>query len=189
MLARLFMTLPILLACSLATAAEAAESAHDFAFDAIEGHPLPLSSYEGKVVLVVNTASLCGFTPQYADLQAIWERYRDRGFVVLGVPSNDFGNQEPGGEDEIKMFCEINYDIDFPMTGKVQVKGEDAHPFYKWAAGQAGPAGTPRWNFHKYLIGPEGDLVTWFSTPTEPTSREVADAIEAQLARAEASGG
>ncbi len=189
MLARLLMTLPILLTGSFGAAADAPDSAHDFVFTAIEGHKLPLSSFEGKVVLVVNTASLCGFTPQYADLQAIWERYRDRGFVVLGVPSNDFGNQEPGGEDEIKMFCEVNYDIDFPMTSKVQVKGEDAHPFYKWAAGQVGPAGTPRWNFHKYLIGPEGDLVTWFPTPTAPTSGTVSGAIEAQLARAKPSGG
>jgi glutathione peroxidase len=189
MLARLIMTLPILLAGDTADAAEAVESAHDFAFTAIEGGPLPLSSFEGNVVLVVNTASLCGFTPQYADLQKIWERYRERGFVVLGVPSNDFGSQEPGTEDEIKMFCEVNFDIDFPMTSKVRVTGEDAHPFYKWAAGQVGPAGTPRWNFHKYLIGPEGDLVTWFSTPTVPTSGKVSGAIEAQLSRANPPGG
>jgi glutathione peroxidase len=189
MLARLFMTLSLLVIGNVAAAAATAGSAHDFTFTAIEGDPLPLSSFEGKVVLVVNTASLCGFTHQYADLQAIWERYRERGFVVLGVPSNDFGNQEPGTEDEIKTFCEVNFDIDFPMTTKVQVKGNDAHPFYKWAAGQVGPAGAPRWNFHKYLIGPERDLVNWFPTPTAPTSGKVSSAIEAQLARARPSGG
>ncbi len=187
---RLAIALLMLLAGGMpAAAASAAKSAHDFTFTAIEGGPLPLSDYRGKVVLVVNTASFCGFTRQYDGLQAVWERYRDRGFVVLGVPSNDFGNQEPGTEDEIKRFCEVNFNIDFPMTSKVPVKGDDAHPFYKWAAGEVGSSGTPRWNFHKYLIGPEGELVNWFSTRTEPTSREVADAIEAQLARAEASGG
>jgi len=189
MIARLLMTLPVLLAGGIAAGEEPSQSAHDFTFTAIEGGPLPLSSFEGKVVLVVNTASLCGFTPQYADLQAIWERYRGRGFVVLGVPSNDFGNQEPGTEDEIKTFCEVNFDIGFPMTSKVRVTGEDAHPFYKWAAGQVGPAGTPRWNFHKYLIGPEGELVGWFSTPTAPTSDKVSGAIEAQLSRAGPAGG
>jgi len=185
--------LPIVLSLaavmSPAAAAESGRSAHDFTFTAIEGGPLPLSRFSGKVVLVVNTASFCGFTPQYKGLQAIWERYRERGFVVLGVPSNDFGGQEPGTETEIKTFCEVNYDIDFPMTAKVEVRGANAHPFYKWAAGRVGPAGTPRWNFHKYLIGPDGDLVTWFSTKTEPTSGEVTAAIEAQLARVSGTGG
>ena len=116
MLARLFMMLSILVIGNVATAAETTGSAYDFTFTAIEGDPLPLSNFEGKVVLVVNTASLCGFTHQYADLEAIWERYRERGLVVLGVPSNGFGNQEPGTEDQIKTFCAVNFDIDFPMT-------------------------------------------------------------------------
>jgi len=188
------LTLPVTLLALVAWSASAAaagpaQSAYDFAFTAIEGGPLPLSGYQGKVVLVVNTASFCGYTPQYEDLQAVWERYRDRGLVVLGVPSNDFGGQEPGTEAEIKTFCEVSYGVDFPMTAKVEVKGAGAHPFYKWAAGRAGPEGAPQWNFHKYLIGPEGDLVGWFSTPTKPTSPAVTAAIEAQLARMSRTGG
>ncbi len=189
MLSRLAMTLLALLVGTPALSAESAKSAHDFAFTSIEGGSLPLSSFEGKVVLVVNTASRCGFTPQYSDLQAVWERYRDRGLVVLGVPSNDFGGQEPGSEAEIKQFCEVNFDVDFPMTAKVHVKGKEAHPFYHWAAVELGPVAKPRWNFHKYLIGPDGRLVDWFSTPTAPTSAKVTRAIEAQLAKASVSGG
>jgi glutathione peroxidase len=166
-----------------AVAADPAVSAYDFEFTAIEGEPLPLSQYRGKVVLLVNTASLCGFTPQYADLQAVWARYRDRGLVVLGVPSNDFGGQEPGSAAEIKQFCEVNYDLDFPLTTKEHVVGDAAHPFYRWAATQLGVAAKPRWNIHKYLIGPDGQLADWFSTVTSPTAPKVTQAIEAQLAR------
>ena len=166
-----------------ATADEAKRSAHDFAFTAIEGGPLPLSAFRGKAILVVNTASQCGFTDQYRDLQAVWSTYRDRGLVVLGVPSNDFGGQEPGTASEIKTFCSVNYSIDFPMTDKVAVSGDEAHPFYKWAAGEFGALAVPRWNFHKYLVGPDGTLVDWFSTPTSPRSEKVTQAIEAQLVR------
>ena len=108
-------------------------TAHDFAFTAIDGAPLPLKSFAGKAVLIVNTASQCGFTPQYAALQDLWTRYRDKGFVLLGVPSNDFGGQEPGTAAEIKEFCEVNFSVDFPLTEKVAVTGEGAHPFYAWA--------------------------------------------------------
>jgi len=160
-----------------------AKTAHDFDFVSIEGNPLPLAGFRGKVVLVVNTASFCGYTRQYDGLQSVWERYRDRGLVVLGVPSNDFGGQEPGSEAQIKNFCEANFAIDFPMTEKVPVTGTDAHPFYRWALAELGPEARPRWNFHKYLVGPDGRLVGWFPTATEPTSGEVTDAIEAQLAR------
>jgi glutathione peroxidase len=164
-----------------AAAADSAGSAHDFSFTSIEGQALPLSDFKGKVVLLVNTASRCGFTAQYADLQAVWERYRDRGLVVLGVPSNDFGGQEPGSEAQIKEFCEVNFDVDFPLTSKVHVVGKAAHPFYRWAATQFGFAAKPRWNFHKYLIGPDGQLAEWFATTTKPTSSKVIEAIEAQL--------
>lgn len=169
-----------------AAAADPATSAHDFSFTAIEGGALPLAQYRGKVVLLVNTASQCGFTPQYADLQEVWERYRERGLVVLGVPSNDFGGQEPGSEAEIKQFCEVNFNVDFPLTTKEHVVGDDAHPFYRWAAESLGFAAKPRWNFHKYLIGPEGELADWFSTTTAPTAPKVTRAIEAQLAKAAA---
>ena len=165
----------------LSNSTNAGENAHDFAFTSIEGNILPMSVFKGKAVLVVNTASLCGFTPQYIGLQSLWSRYRDQGLIVLGVPSNDFGSQEPGTADEISTFCEVNYGIDFPMTDKVQVKGDAAHPFYRWAARQVGFAGKPRWNFHKYLIGPDGRLINWFSSPTKPTAARVVEAIEALL--------
>lgn len=169
--------------------AEPAGSAHAFTFTSIEGEALPLSRFAGQTVLVVNTASQCGFTHQYAGLQDLWRRYRDRGLVVLGVPSNDFGGQEPGTEAEIKTFCEVNFDVDFPMTAKVQVTGEGAHPFYRWAADQFGVMAKPRWNFHKYLIGPDGRAVDWFSTATAPTADTVIQAIEAQLAAKPAQSG
>ena len=162
-------------------AAAPAENAYAFAFTSIEGQPLPLSEFQGKTLLVVNTASMCGFTPQYAALQELWRRYRDRGLVVLGVPSNDFGNQEPGGEATIKEFCAVNFDVDFPMTTKEHVTGDQAHPFYRWAGDQVGVVGRPRWNFHKYLVAPDGRLVDWFSTMTSPTSDRVLRAIEANL--------
>jgi glutathione peroxidase len=173
--------LAVLALLLLAPTGVPAQTAHDFTFTSIEGEPLPLAEFRGKAVLVVNTASFCGFTKQYDGLQAVWDRYRDRGLVVLGVPSNDFGNQEPGTEAEIKDFCEVNFAIDFPMTEKVQVKGGDAHPFYRWALDELGPEARPRWNFHKYLIDANGHLVGWFPTATEPTSAKVIDAIEVQI--------
>ena len=157
-------------------------TAHDFKFRAIEGGPLPLKAFAGKTVIVVNTASQCGFTKQYAELADLWARYRSKGLIVLAVPSNDFGNQEPGSEDQIKEFCEVNFGIDFPMTEKTHVHGGGAHPFYKWAATHFGPLSKPRWNFHKYLIAPNGELAGWFSTMTSPTSDKVVNAIETQLA-------
>jgi glutathione peroxidase len=160
--------------------AEAA-SAHDFRFTAIDGADLPLATFKGKAVLVVNTASQCGFTPQYEGLQALWRAYRDRGLVVLGVPSNDFGGQEPGANADIKKFCEVNFNVDFPLTEKQKVTGADAHPFYKWAAETLGPGAQPRWNFHKYLVAPDGRLVEAFATRVEPLSPAVKLAIEAVL--------
>ncbi len=154
---------------------------HDIAFTSIEGDPLPMSSFAGKAVLVVNTASLCGFTYQYAGLQELWEHYRDKGLVVLGVPSNDFGQQEPGEEAEIKHFCEVNFDVDFPLTTKQSVKGEDAHPFFQHVAATMGEDRLPRWNFHKYLVDTEGGLVGAWSSKIEPGSKEITDAIEEVL--------
>lgn len=157
------------------------QTAHDFSFTAIDGGPLPLSDFRGKAVLVVNAASECGYTPQYKDLQAVWERYRDRGLVGLGVPSNDFRGQEPGTEAEIKRFCERVYAVDFPLTAKVHVAGGEAHPFHRWAAEVAGEAASPHWNFHKYLVGPDGQLAAWFPTNTSPAAKDVTAAIEAVL--------
>ncbi len=165
-------------------ASSQAGSAHDFAFTSIDGSPMPLGQYAGKVLLVVNTASLCGFTPQYQGLQALYERYGDRGFIVIGAPSNDFGGQEPKSEGEIQEFCQGAFGVTFPLTEKVRVQGPDAHPFYRWARETGGEKLTPRWNFHKYLISADGKLVGAFSTRTKPEAKEVTDAIEAQLASA-----
>jgi glutathione peroxidase len=155
-------------------------SAYDFDFAAIEGGALPLKAWKGKPILVVNTASFCGFTPQYADLEKLWGQYKGRGLVVLGVPSNDFGQQEPGSAKEIKAFCET-YDVSFPLTEKQKVVGPDAHPFYRWIAAELGDAGVPRWNFHKYLIDANGDLAGAWPSRVTPTSKEVTEAVEQAL--------
>ena len=163
--------------------------AHAFGFTSIEGEALAMEGFSGKAVLVVNTASRCGFTRQYGDLQALWERFRDRGLVVLGVPSNDFGGQEPGSEAEIKEFCEVNFNVDFPMTEKVRVTGARAHPFYRWARASLGAEAAPRWNFHKYLVAPDGRLVAWFPPQTRPDAEAVIRAIEANLPASPAASG
>jgi glutathione peroxidase len=156
-------------------------NAHDYVFESIDGGSLPLADFEGKSVLVVNTASECGFTPQYADLQKLWEQYRERGLVVLGVPSNDFGSQEPGDEAAIVQFCSERYAVDFPMTAKVKVIGVDAHPFYRWIAETLGEDAAPRWNFHKYLVDGTGNLVGMWPSKVEPLSKELITAVEEAL--------
>ncbi|HZT51060.1 MAG TPA: glutathione peroxidase [Stellaceae bacterium] len=156
-------------------------SAHDFEFTSIDGEPFALARFAGKLLLVVNTASECGLTPQYRGLQALWERYRDRGLVVLGVPCNDFGAQEPGSEAEIKRFCSTQYKVGFPLTAKNAVIGGKAHPFYKWAVEQAGAASAPRWNFHKFLIGPDGSMLGSFASTVAPDDKGLVAAIEAHL--------
>lgn len=158
-----------------------AMTAHDFSFVSIDGEPLPMTKFRGKAVLLVNTASQCGFTPQYADLEKVWTAYRDRGLVVLGVPSNDFGGQEPGSAQQIKEFCEVNFAIDFPLTDKTVVTGAKAHPLYRWIAAELGEGALPKWNFHKYLIAPDGTLAAVFPTPVKPTDPKVIAAIEAAL--------
>ena len=155
--------------------------AHQFSFTSIDGAPMSMADFAGKAVLVVNTASRCGFTPQYDALQSVWETYRDRGLVVLGVPSNDFGGQEPGTEAEIKAFCETNFSVDFPMTEKQVVVGAGAHPFYRWAAEAGGPDTVPGWNFHKYLIGPDGQFVAAIPTRVSPTDPRAIETIEKAL--------
>ncbi|OWJ65811.1 glutathione peroxidase [Inquilinus limosus] len=148
----------------------------------LEGGAFAPDAFAGKVVLVVNTASFCGFTKQYSGLEALWARHRDGGFVLLGVPSNDFGAQEPGSSGEIKEFCETTFGIDFPMLAKQAVVGADAHPLYRWAA-QQDAAAVPKWNFHKLLIGRDGTLLASFPSAAEPTGPEVTEAVDAALAR------
>ena len=170
------------LAGSLAVSAGDEKNVHDFMLTSIERADMPMQSYAGKAVLMVNTASYCGFTPQYEGLQALWEDYQERGLVVIGVPSNDFGDQEPGSEDNIKDFCTINFDIDFPMTKKMKVKGGDGTaPIYDFIAGKLGDESRPKWNFHKYLISPDGEPVAYFPSPVTPQSEELRAAIEAVL--------
>jgi len=156
-------------------------TAYDFSFTAIDGAPLPLSSFRGKVLLVVNTASECGFTPQYEGLEQLWQARKAQGLVVLGVPCNDFGAQEPGTSGEIAQFCKVNYGVTFPLTARTVVKGAEAHPFYKWAGERAGPIGRPKWNFHKYLIGRQGEFITWFSSVAKPTGPKIGKALDQAL--------
>jgi glutathione peroxidase len=156
-------------------------SAYDYSFNAIDGEPLPMTTFKDKVVLVVNTASQCGLTPQYDGLEQLYRDYRDKGLVVLGVPSNDFAGQEPGTEAEIKDFCETRFSVDFPLTSKNVVKGDEAHPFYKWAKDQLGEPAEPVWNFHKILIGKDGTAIRAFGPRTEPLDPELTAAIDAAL--------
>lgn len=156
-------------------------TAHDFSFTSIEGKPLSLADFAGKAVLVVNTASACGLTPQYKGLQALWDAKKDEGLVVLGVPSNDFGAQEPGSEAQVKEFCEVRYGVTFPLTSKNPVIGAEAHPFYRWVAGELGESAAPKWNFHKYLIAKDGSIAGVFGSRTEPSSPDLTAAIEAAL--------
>ncbi len=156
-------------------------SAWDFKLTAIDGEPMPMSKYKGQVVLLVNSASKCGYTPQYDGLQKLHLDYRPRGFTVLAVPSGDFLGQEFASNKEISGFCQTKFGIKFPMAEKGHVVGAGAIPIYRWAAGVLGPENTPKWNFHKYLIGRDGRLIAAFPTKTEPTDPVVTSAIEKAL--------
>ena len=149
----------------------------DLSVTTIDGTTQPLSVYRGKVLLIVNVASECGFTPQYAGLQKLWEDYKDKGLVVLGFPSNDFGGQEPGSEAEIKKFCSTKFHVTFPMFAKVKTKGDGQAPLYKLLAAK----GEPKWNFHKYLVGKDGQLLAAFPSKTTPDSPDLRQALDAAL--------
>ena len=158
-------------------------SIYDFQALSIEGKPADLSTQRGKVLLIVNTASACGFTPQFAGLEALWERYRDRGLVVVGFPCNQFGNQDPASNDEIGAFCQRNYGVSFPMMAKVDVNGPQAHPLWQWLTAQApGVLGSKaiKWNFTKFLVGRDGQVIRRYA-PTD-TPESIAADIEAALA-------
>ncbi|MBR0935449.1 glutathione peroxidase [Bradyrhizobium jicamae] len=158
-------------------------TAYTFSFPALDGGEIRLADHAGHPMMVVNTASLCGFTPQYAGLQDLWTEFRDRGFVIIGVPSNDFGGQEPGGPGEIAETAQHQYGVTFPMAAKAVVKGENAHPFYRWAA-EVRPKDVPRWNFHKYLIGRDGYIADVFSEQVAPADTRIKTAIARTLAAA-----
>ncbi|MCA1452260.1 glutathione peroxidase [Bradyrhizobium sp. BRP22] len=172
--------------CSRALQAQPAMSritAYAFSFPALQGGDIRLAEHAGHPLLIVNTASLCGFTPQYMGLQALWTEFRDRGLVIVGVPSNDFGNQEPGGASEIAETAHHQYGVTFPMAAKAVVKGPNAHPFYRWAA-EARPKDVPRWNFHKYLIGRDGYIADVFPESVPPEDTRVKTTIARALAAA-----
>ncbi|RBM09263.1 glutathione peroxidase [Novacetimonas cocois] len=152
--------------------------AYDFTLPALNGTPIDLSTWRGKPILIVNTASKCGFTPQYEGLQGLWTTWRSHDLMVLGVPSNDFGAQEPGDAQQIGTFCERNYHVTFPLAAKCHVRGPQAVPLFRWLAREGGFLARPRWNFYKYLIGRDGALVNWFSSITSPESRRVRMAVE-----------
>ena len=160
----------------------AKKSLYDFALQGIDGKPMPMGQFKGKILLLVNTASECGYTGQYEGLEALWLANRDKGLVVVGVPSNDFGGQEPGTAGEIASFCKLNYGVTFPLTDKVVVKGQGATPLYKWVGEQAGPEGRPKWNFHKYLFDRDGHFIDWFSTQTKPMGPKITSAVKKALA-------
>ena len=153
---------------------------YDFEFNDIDGNKIELSDFKNKVLVVVNVASRCGYTPQYEGLQMLWSNYKNKSLVVIGVPTNNF-KQEPGNNKEIKDFCETNFGINFPMTEKTNVIGKDAHPFYKWAKKNHGIAAIPKWNFHKIIIGKNGKVVDTFASFTKPTSSKFLDVIEKEI--------
>ncbi len=154
--------------------------AHEFKFEGIDGNLIKLSDYKNKVIIVVNVASRCGYTPQYENLQALWSNYKDKGLVVIGVPTNNF-RQEPGTNEEIKDFCETNFGISFPMTEKIDVIGRKAHPFYKWAKENHGIAAIPKWNFHKIIISKNGEIIDTFASFTKPTSEKFINIVEREI--------
>ncbi len=156
-------------------------SAHDFSFHKLTGGEIALRQFAGKPILVVNVASACGFTPQYRELQSLWEAKKDAGLIVLGVPSNDFGAQEQGNEEAIKTFCDAQYHITFPMTGKVDIGGQNRHPFYEWIAKELGAEALPRWNFHKFLIGKDGHIEAAFPSKVTPLGPTMIAAVEKAL--------
>jgi glutathione peroxidase len=174
----------VLLAILGTTLMAAEKTVYDFTLNSIEGQSAPLASFKGKVVLLVNVASRCGFTPQYAGLEALYEKYKDRGFVIVGIPANNFGAQEPGSNQEIKTFCTSKYHVTFPMMAKVSVKGSDITPLYAFLTDKsANPktGGEIGWNFTKFLIGPDGKVVGRFDSEVEPDSKDLTSAVEKAL--------
>ena len=154
--------------------------AYDFQFKGIDGKIIKLSNYQNKVIVVVNVASRCGFTNQYDDLQRLWTSYRDKGLIIVGIPTNNF-KQEPGSNSEIKNFCETNFDISFPMSEKTNVIGNNSHPFFNWAKENYGLGAVPKWNFHKIIIGKDGKVANTFSSITNPSSKKFINSVEKEI--------
>ncbi|MBL8952275.1 MAG: glutathione peroxidase [Myxococcaceae bacterium] len=167
----------------LAVLLAGAPMVYDFNVKSIDGKDVPLSSYKGKALLIVNTASECGYTPQYEGLQKLYDAYKAKGFEVLACPSNDFGGQEPGSNADVKKFCTLKYKTTFPLFSKVAVKGDAAEPLYKFLQGAPKNGGPVKWNFHKFLVDAKGDLVGSYPSNVEPESAELKKAVEAALAK------
>jgi glutathione peroxidase len=167
----------------MATSLFAASGVYSYTLNSIDGKPAPLTEYKGKVVLIVNVASQCGYTPQYSALEAIYEKYKDQGFVILGFPANNFGAQEPGTNEEIKTFCSRKYSVTFPMFSKISVKGTDQAPLYSYLTKETGPgiSGDIKWNFTKFLVDRSGSVVQRFEPAVTMDSEEMVGAIEKQL--------
>jgi len=175
----------VLLALLGTTLMAAEKTVYDFTLNSIDGQPTPLSSFKGKVVLLVNVASRCGYTPQYAGLEALYEKYKNRGFVIVGIPANNFGAQEPGSNQEIKTFCTAKYHVTFPMMAKVSVKGDDITPLYAFLTDKSAhpdTGGEIGWNFTKFLVGPDGKVIARFDSKVTPDSPELTSAVEKALA-------
>ena len=153
----------------------------DFKINSIDGNEVNLMDYKDKTILIVNVASNCGFTKQYDDLQKLYDKFKDNGLIIVGVPTNQFGAQEPGTEEEIKKFCETNFNITFPMTSKYDVKGSKAHPIYNWAKDTFGKSTVPKWNFHKILINKEGKIEDTFASFTGPMSKKIINKLDQVL--------
>lgn len=156
-------------------------SLYDFTFSLLDGSILRLKDLEGKVVLVVNTASACGFTPHYQKLEQLWQQYRPQGFLILGIPSNDFAGQEPGSNQEIANFCQVNFNVTFPITTKQEVTGKNAHLLYRWLYQKLGKKGCPKWNFHKFMFDRHGQVQAGWSALKNPTSPAIRQSIEKLL--------
>lgn len=154
---------------------------YQFSFKSFDNKEIKLTDFKNKVILIVNTASKCGFTNQFNGLEKIYQKYKDRGFEIIGVPSNDFGGQEPLNNEEIQKFCKFNYGVNFIVVQKEIVSGKNAHPFYAFASNKFGILGSPKWNFHKYLINKNGELINYFISNTSPESEKIISAIEAEL--------
>ena len=180
---RISASLPIGVLLIMVASASAGSGLYNFTLNSIDGKPAPLADYKGKVVMIVNVASQCGYTPQYSALESIYERYKDKGFVILGFPANNFGAQEPGTNEEIKTFCTRKYNVTFPMYAKISVKGADQSPLYSYLTKQTPPGigGDIKWNFTKFLVDRNGNVVQRFEPAITPDSKEVTGAIEKQL--------
>ena len=177
---RIFFFLTIMFSLFSKASANYSNLAYDYSFNNIDGDIIKLSDYRDQIIVVVNVASRCGYTPQYEGLQKLWENYKNMGLVVIGIPTNNF-KQEPGSNKEIKDFCQTNFGIDFPMTEKINVIGKDAHPFFLWAKNNHGIGAIPKWNFHKIIIGKKGKVLDTFASFTKPSSDKFIKIIEKEI--------